>query len=66
LPGAIQLTDASRVLLAGKFHLRSRGPVDIKGKGEMETWLLTGRIDLAPITVAVQGGPDCERATSRP
>ena len=66
LPGAIQLTDASRVLLAGKFHLRSRGPVDIKGKGEMETWLLTGRVDLAPISVAVQAVPDGGRATSRP
>jgi adenylate cyclase len=40
LPGAIQLSDASRRLLDGKYRIRSRGMIDVKGKGEMETWLL--------------------------
>src|SRR6185503_2415314 len=54
LPGAIQLSAASRALLDGKFHLRLRGAIEIKGKGEMETWLLTGRRgDAAAVTVAV-------------
>ena len=44
LPGAIQLTEASRALLAGKFALRARGVVEVKGKGEMTTWLLEGRL----------------------
>jgi class 3 adenylate cyclase len=43
LPGAIQLSDASRRLLDGKYRIRSRGAIEIKGKGEMETWLLEGR-----------------------
>jgi len=54
LPGAIQLSAASRALLDGKFQLRLRGAIEIKGKGEMETWLLTGRRgDAAAVTVAV-------------
>jgi class 3 adenylate cyclase len=43
LPGAIQLSDASRRLLDGKYQLRSRGRIEVKGKGEMETWLLSAR-----------------------
>jgi class 3 adenylate cyclase len=54
LPGAIQLSAASRALLDGKFQLRLRGAIEIKGKGEMETWLLTGRRrDAGAVTVAV-------------
>ncbi|HEY0988110.1 MAG TPA: adenylate/guanylate cyclase domain-containing protein [Kofleriaceae bacterium] len=53
LPGAIQLSAASRALLDGKFQLRLRGAIEIKGKGEMETWLLTGRRGDAAVTVAV-------------
>ena len=40
LPGAIQLSDAARRLLDGKYRIRSRGTIDVKGKGEMDTWLL--------------------------
>lgn len=43
LPGAIQLSEASRRLLDGKYQLRSRGRIEVKGKGEMETWLLSPR-----------------------
>jgi class 3 adenylate cyclase len=54
LPGTIQLSAASRALLDGKFRFRPRGAIEIKGKGEMETWFLTGRLDdFAPVTVAV-------------
>jgi adenylate cyclase len=45
LPGAIQLSEASQALLAGKYALRARGLVEIKGKGELPTWLLEGRHD---------------------
>jgi class 3 adenylate cyclase len=51
LPGAIQLSDASRQLLDGRFRLQPRGLVDIKGVGAMQTWLLEGRLDL-PVTLA--------------
>ncbi|HEU4733989.1 MAG TPA: adenylate/guanylate cyclase domain-containing protein [Kofleriaceae bacterium] len=47
LPGTIQLSEASRALLDGKYRLRPRGLIEIKGKGEMETWLLEGRRDQA-------------------
>jgi class 3 adenylate cyclase len=47
VPGAIQLSEASRQRLAGKYQLRSRGTIDVKGKGEMETWLLEGQLEPA-------------------
>jgi class 3 adenylate cyclase len=43
IPGAIQLSAASRQLLDGAYQLRHRGTIEVKGKGEMETWLLEGR-----------------------
>jgi adenylate cyclase len=45
VPGAIQLSDASRALLADKYALQPRGVIDVKGKGEMTTWLLRGQAD---------------------
>jgi class 3 adenylate cyclase len=40
IPGTIQLSAASRVLLDGKYRLQHRGTIEIKGKGAMDTWLL--------------------------
>jgi len=42
-PGRIQVSDTVRVRLADDFTFESRGDVDIKGKGPMKTWYLTGR-----------------------
>jgi adenylate cyclase len=42
-PGRIQITRATFELLKDEFLCEPRGPVAIKGKGEMETWYLTGR-----------------------
>jgi class 3 adenylate cyclase len=54
IPGTIQLTAASRALLDGKYRLAHRGKIEVKGKGEMDTWLLEGKLaDVAPVTVAV-------------
>ena len=55
IAGAIQLTEATRRLLDGKYRLHSRGVIEIKGKGEMETWLLDGKLDdvSVPVSVAV-------------
>jgi adenylate cyclase len=43
LAGRAQLTEATRERLNGQFLLEERGPVDIKGKGEMRTWFLVPR-----------------------
>ena len=54
IPGTIQMSAASRQLLDGKYRLRHRGMIDVKGKGEMETWLLDGKLDeIAVVPVAV-------------
>lgn len=42
-PGAIQVTERLYQRLNGTFTFESRGPVDIKGKGLMNTYLLTGQ-----------------------
>lgn len=42
-PGRIQVTAATQVLLKNQFNFTKRGPVKIKGIGEIETYWLTGR-----------------------
>ena len=42
-PGKIQTTREMYGLLGDDFVRSPRGVVDIKGKGEMETWWLEGR-----------------------
>jgi adenylate cyclase len=37
-----QVTEATRRQLGEEFEFEERGAIDIKGKGEMRTWLLTG------------------------
>jgi len=43
LPGRIQITDSTRQRLNGSFVLEKRGAIQVKGKGEMDTWFLNGR-----------------------
>lgn len=43
LPGRIQVTAATRARLAGRYQFEERGPIEVKGKGPIETWFLTGR-----------------------
>ncbi|WP_353508498.1 adenylate/guanylate cyclase domain-containing protein [Intrasporangium sp.] len=40
LPGRIQVTESTRQLLGDEFDCKERGFVDIKGKGQMRTYLL--------------------------
>ncbi|HEX3266322.1 MAG TPA: adenylate/guanylate cyclase domain-containing protein, partial [Candidatus Limnocylindrales bacterium] len=42
-PNRIQVTRATYELLRDDFELEPRGTIDVKGKGEMETWYLVGR-----------------------
>jgi class 3 adenylate cyclase len=41
-PGAIQITREVRDRLEGKFRTERRGTIQVKGKGEMETFFLRG------------------------
>jgi class 3 adenylate cyclase len=45
IPGEIQVSYDTYQLLKDKFTFESRGPVDIKGKGKMYTYLLKGMIN---------------------
>jgi adenylate cyclase len=41
-PGRIQITRATYELLEGEFECEPRGPIAVKGKGEIEAWYLVG------------------------
>ena len=44
IPGEIQVTPFTRELLAGdSYSFEPRGTIDVKGMGQMKTWLLVGR-----------------------
>jgi len=47
-PGRIQVTDATYELLKDEFECEPRGTVEVKGRGQMETWYLVGRRAVAP------------------
>jgi class 3 adenylate cyclase len=42
-PGTIQVTEATYSRLRDRFRFESCGPIEIKGKGPMQTFLLLGR-----------------------
>lgn len=43
LPGRIHLTDCVRLDLGDHFTFEERGLIQVKGKGDMRTWFLSGR-----------------------
>jgi class 3 adenylate cyclase len=43
LPGRFQVTPESHDRLGDRFVFERRGPVEVKGKGVIETWFLVGR-----------------------
>ena len=42
VPDSIHITRSTLELLGDDFLTEARGPVDVKGKGQVETWLLLG------------------------
>jgi class 3 adenylate cyclase len=43
--GCIQVTDRAHRRLRDRYRFERRGPVQVKGKGELVTWFLVGRSD---------------------
>ena len=41
-PGTIQVTEAVQRLLVHRYELSPRGELEVKGKGQMRTWVLLG------------------------
>ena len=44
VPGRIQVTRETQLRLASEFEFERRGIVEVKGKGQVETWFLLGRL----------------------
>jgi len=44
IPGRFQVTPEAHTRLKDTFEFEARGPVDVKGKGVIDTWFLTGRL----------------------
>jgi class 3 adenylate cyclase len=42
LPGKIQINESTFQVLREDFECERRGVIQIKGKGEMETWFVVG------------------------
>jgi len=51
LPGAVHVTERVYQRLRPTFELQSRGPIEIKGKGRLSTYLLIGRARTSPADV---------------
>jgi class 3 adenylate cyclase len=57
LAGQIQVTGRTYERLKGRYELRERGELDIKGKGLMTTYFLVGRVPSAPPAEMTTGSP---------
>jgi class 3 adenylate cyclase len=49
VPSQIQVTRSVYERLKDKYEFESRGIIQVKGKGEIETWLLRGRLRAAEV-----------------
>jgi adenylate cyclase len=63
-PGKVQITDATHELLNDEFVCEFRGTVPLKGKGDVDTWYLLGRLAAADNRVEnpLGGQMECARA----
>jgi adenylate cyclase len=44
VPGCIQVTARTRERLRDRYRFERRGPIQVKGKGEIDTYFLEGRV----------------------
>lgn len=54
--GRIQVTESTRQRLGEPFVFEERGAIEVKGKGEMHTWFLTGRARSTDLVGGQPGG----------
>lgn len=47
-PGAIQISTATYSHIKDGFECRHRGTIEVKGKGDLDTWFLRGRLADVP------------------
>lgn len=47
LPGRVQISSVTHGLVADEFVCEPRGPIEVKGKGAMEPWLVVGPMERA-------------------
>lgn len=72
LPGQIQVTARTRRQLGSRYRFARRGPIRVKGKGEMVTYLLLGNNQAKPDPGGQEGitsgpgSPPSARVTRRP
>ena len=60
-PGTIQVTERTYERLREGYELAARGTVEVKGKGQMTTYLLIGRRE-----IQAPAGPDVARGVTPP
>ena len=47
LPGSIQVTERTYRKLCERYRFEERGTIAVKGKGDLPTWLLIGRVEVS-------------------
>ena len=47
LPDAVQVSESTWTLVSGSFSGRPRGDVELRGRGEVGAWIVTGTTDLS-------------------
>lgn len=64
LPGKIQVTESTYLLLRDQFELEERGDIEVKGKGKMKTYLLVReRRDPLRVSIKELGDGDVKKVS---
>ncbi|HRC55571.1 MAG TPA: adenylate/guanylate cyclase domain-containing protein, partial [Kofleriaceae bacterium] len=58
VPGRVQVSETTASLLADDFELEARGPIEVKGKGQMKVFLVVRPRPAAAPENAVVGGAE--------
>jgi class 3 adenylate cyclase len=61
IPGRIQVTEATYQLLRGRYAFEERGPIEVKGKGQLRTYLLIAAGPAANRAPIREGAPSSTR-----